>query len=257
MLAVVALPSALDRGDGEVGRVCGGGQELDEAVGGEAEEGGVGLDNGFGEIIGEAEVAAEEVDVLEAEAAARGREEEELAEADDGRRTEGGGDSLGLGTERRGGARGEAGVEHAVDGVEEEVEGVRVAQEEAAGVEGREAELAAREGAEAGEGDGHSAASAAAGGRGRGGGVEEEGVEGVEAADALLDLHDAVEGVVADALLLLRDGGGLGGIGGRPRLHRSGRTRRWRRPEGRDAAEHGDGGFTWEGFCTWGEWVRP
>ena len=193
MLAVVALPSALDRGDGEVGRVCGSGQELDEAVGGEAEEGGVGLDNGFGEIIGEAEVAAEEVDVLEAEAAARGREEEELAEADDGCGTEGGGDSLGLGTERRGGARGEAGVEHAVDGVEEEVEGVRVVQEEAASVEGRKVELAAREGSKAGEEDAYNAASAGTKGCGQADGVEEEGVEGVEVVDALLDLHDAVK----------------------------------------------------------------
>uniref|UniRef100_A0A0A9F765 Uncharacterized protein n=1 Tax=Arundo donax TaxID=35708 RepID=A0A0A9F765_ARUDO len=75
VLAVVALPSALDGGDVEVGRVSGGGQELDEAVGGEAEEGWVGQDDGVSEVIGEAEVAAEEADVLEAEAVVRGREE--------------------------------------------------------------------------------------------------------------------------------------------------------------------------------------
>lgn len=42
VLAVVALPGALDGGDGEVGWVGGGGQELDELIGGEAEEAGVG-----------------------------------------------------------------------------------------------------------------------------------------------------------------------------------------------------------------------
>ena len=81
MLAVVALPSALYGSDGEVGRVGGGWQEFDEAVRGEAEERGVGLDDRFGEIVWEAEVAAEEMDVLEAETAVRGRKEEELAEA--------------------------------------------------------------------------------------------------------------------------------------------------------------------------------
>lgn len=136
-------------------------------------------------------------------------------------------------------------MEHAVDGVEEEVEGVRVAQEEAASVEGREAELAAREGAEAGEGDRHGAASASAGRCGGGCGVEEERVEGVEAADALLDLHDAVEGMVSDTLLLLRDGRGLGGIGRRNRPHWRGRPRR--RPEGGYAAEHRDLGRILQG----------
>lgn len=81
VLAVVALPSALYGGDGEVGRVGGGRQEFDKAVRGEAEERGVGLDDRFGEIVWEAEVAAEEMDVLEAETAVRGRKEEELAEA--------------------------------------------------------------------------------------------------------------------------------------------------------------------------------
>jgi hypothetical protein len=81
----------------------------------------------------------------------------------------------------------------------------------------------------------------------------------VEAADALLDLHDAVEGMVADALLLLRNGGGLGGIKGRPRPRprRSCRTRRWRRPEGGNAAEHGDlgGGFPHGGGRQEGDWL--
>lgn len=63
-------------------------------------------------------------------------------------------------------------------------------------------------------------------------------MEGVEAADALLDLHDAVEGMVSDALLLLRDGCGLRGIGRRNRPQWRGRSRR--RPEGRYAAEHRD-----------------
>lgn len=143
MLAVVLLPRALDGGDGEAGRVGGGGHELDELVGGEAEEGGVGLDDRLREVVGEAEIPAEEADVFEAEAVVRGREEEELADADDGGGQRGG-DGVGLEAERRGGARGEAGVEDAVDGVEEEVERVRVAQEETAGVEGREAELAPR-----------------------------------------------------------------------------------------------------------------
>ena len=80
-----------------------------------------------------------------------------------------------------------------VDGVEEEVEGVRVAQEEAASVEGRKAELAAREGFEAGEEDAYNAASAGTKGCRRADGVEEEGVEGVEVVDALLDLHDAAK----------------------------------------------------------------
>lgn len=143
VLAVVLLPRALDGGDGEAGRVGGGGHELDELVGGEAEEGGVGLDDRLREVVGEAEIPAEEADVFEAEAVVRGREEEELADADDGGGQRGG-DGVGLEAERRGGARGEAGVEDAVDGVEEEVERVRVAQEETAGVEGREAELAPR-----------------------------------------------------------------------------------------------------------------
>jgi hypothetical protein len=63
----------------------------------------------------------------------RESEEEELAEED-------GGDlehDVGLGGESSGGARGERGVEHAVDRVEEEVEDVRVAQEEGADLEGR------------------------------------------------------------------------------------------------------------------------
>ena len=148
-----------------------------------------------------------------------------------------------------------------MDGVEEEVEGVRVAQHELAGVEGREAELAASERPEAGEGHGNGAAPAGgegARGRGGGGGVEEQGVEREEAADALLDLHDAVEGVVADALLLLREGGGLRGVAGVGPAHgrRRRRRRRARRAEGGDATEHRVLGEVLDGFGPVDRWER-
>jgi hypothetical protein len=60
--------------------------------------------------------------------------EEEHAEAEDGGDLE---HNAGLGGESSGCTRGERGVVHAVDRVEEEVEDVRVGQEEGADLEGR------------------------------------------------------------------------------------------------------------------------
>lgn len=162
----------------------------------EAKEGGIGEDDGLQKVIWEAKVVADEADVLEAEAAGAGSEEEELAEAADGVR-EHGADGVGLLAEAEGGAGGEADPETALDGVVEHVEDVGVLEEEITRFVGAEGVVAAGDNVELGDGEG------------TGGLGEEVGLEVEGAAYLLLHLHDVVEAVVADALQILRDRGGL------------------------------------------------
>lgn len=105
------------------------------------------------EVVGQAEVAAGNADVLEAQPAGRGGEEQELLEAGDGIGDHGG-DGGGFLADLGEGAGGEAGPEEALDGVVEDVEGVGVLEEEGAGLVGAEGEVAAGEGVEEGDGEG-------------------------------------------------------------------------------------------------------
>lgn len=210
--AVLALACTLDGTDGEVGRGVGDLDSLDEfgagVLGGgdKAEGGGVGEDDGLLEVVREAEVAAGEAEVLEAEAAEGGGQEEELAEAEDGGR-EGGRDGGGLEAELGGCPRGEAGPEDALHGVIEDVEGVGVAEEEAAGVVRGKAKVAAGEGSQTGDGEGGARVG------------EDDLLEAEGATDLLLYLHQIVKRVVADTLELPGErrrlghppGGGSGG----------------------------------------------
>lgn len=114
--------------------------------------------------------------MFEAEAKGRRGKEKEAAEAEDGN-----GESRGKGvafeTELVESARGEAGVEDALDGVFEDVEDVRVAEKEGRGFLWGEAEEAAGEGVEAGDRE----AAARVG--------EDELLELKSAPDLLFDFH--------------------------------------------------------------------
>lgn len=152
----------------------------------------VGEDDRELEVFREGEIAVGKADVLEPEAAARGGEEEKLAEAENGGR-KCGNESGGLGSELGDGAGSEARPEDALDGVLEDMEDVGVAEEEGAGFVGGEGGVAAGKGVKAGDGEGV------------GGVGEDELLELESAADLLLDLHVVVKGVIADALELLRN----------------------------------------------------